>query len=190
MIRRPFPFISAMSLLLLMATAVLWIRSYFVVDDFLWQQRSPTRAAMWEGVVSRGRFFAIKIDGVWLANPGWKHAVSSGAVHVGVVGADLFSRLGFSISIQGAGPLYELASDGTPVLNTSMTPEPTQSLRAIGFPRWLPTALFALPPICWAIPRLFRRVHRTPGACRCCGYDLRASKDRCPECGTLIQAMQ
>jgi len=37
-----------------------------------------------------------------------------------------------------------------------------------------------------AIVVLHRRGKYPPGHCRKCGYDLRASKDKCPECGTDI----
>ena len=53
-------------------------------------------------------------------------------------------------------------------------------------PAWLTAAALAVLPIAWVL-RYARRGRRIRiGHCPACGYDLRATPDRCPECGSVV----
>ena len=56
---------------------------------------------------------------------------------------------------------------------------------SVWIPFWIPTSLSVLAAsfLC-LFPNHRRRKRKKLGLCVKCGYDLRASKDRCPECGT------
>jgi len=50
-------------------------------------------------------------------------------------------------------------------------------------PYYGPALVLAILPLFWAIRRIKRA---KPGYCVVCGYDLRATPERCPECGTAM----
>ena len=55
--------------------------------------------------------------------------------------------------------------------------------RDVAVPHWLPALLLSLAPARRLVRRLQCRRRARAGLCPRCGYDLRATRDRCPECG-------
>jgi hypothetical protein len=53
-------------------------------------------------------------------------------------------------------------------------------------PHWALVAASSPLPLAWVVRRWRTRARRRQGHCRGCGYDLRASPDRCPECGRAV----
>jgi hypothetical protein len=57
--------------------------------------------------------------------------------------------------------------------------------RSYVFPHWFAAAVFFVPFAALLFVRIRRRRAIRPGCCLSCGYDLRATPDRWPECGSV-----
>jgi hypothetical protein len=60
----------------------------------------------------------------------------------------------------------------------------------LAIPHWLLIPITFWPILTWAARKNRQRRRRKTGCCLNCGYDLRDSKDRCPECGAEIPTAQ
>ena len=75
--------------------------------------------------------------------------------------------------------------DGPPAAVSATNPPSSWSVQAVQVPFWFLLSVAAAWPVAWIVNR-FRP--RPPGRCRGCGYDLRATPGRCPECGRAAAA--
>jgi hypothetical protein len=162
MMRRLFTLASAVSLTLCLATVVLWIRSYRVSDD-LWYLHTH-----W-GVSVSSEFDRLQFR--WWSAPE--------PDDLGVGGGHDANRAEWS------GDPPELALGfGRTLAGVSDSLGNTHTEPIYWCPHWFLVALFALIPLLRIRDWLSRHGHRQ-GRCAHCGYDLRATPSRCPECGAI-----
>jgi hypothetical protein len=170
--RRLFALLSALSLLLCITTAGLWVWSY---ARPMRQIRAivPTTVAHRELVLGDG-YLAVSTIQSLTPNPGFATASFPGYPYGAEVGG--WNAMGLHWREERMTLLHPGDRKVVMVLN-----------RSTAFSVWLgvPLLLSAVLPTWWLIRNRKVNHEKRIGACRVCGYDLRATPDRCPECGTV-----
>ncbi|HZL35864.1 MAG TPA: hypothetical protein VFC78_11180 [Tepidisphaeraceae bacterium] len=171
--RRLFAILSALSLALLITICTLWVRSYCLEDEFGevgWRVR---QAGIWDGI---GIYSCTGTLAVYhFQGP--------------VVCDDLHHYSGTSDAAMRPHLLHRAERLSFPPSHSKpfrriWQPFGNETIDLVGFPTWLPAIVLAILPA-WHGIILLRHARRAiPGFCQTCGYDLRATPDRCPECGT------
>jgi hypothetical protein len=159
-----FTIVAAGSMVLCIAVGALWMRSYWTDDMFSVGGHDADGeigvAAI--GGSNRGRLYYQIVDGgEWTPTAIKRHPGSSRPWEPG---PNTHGHLGFTYA-----DLSDFLGHGA---------------YEVTVPHAAPAALFALCPTFWAWRRRRSKRRGAGGLCVRCGYDLRASPDRCPECGT------
>jgi hypothetical protein len=172
---RLFNLATALSLLLCLAVCTLWLRSYWSQEKLTWITVNGYRS-IWtaKGSVELG---LLQGDGVYKPNETASPKYSRDSPNSPFNGL-LFLDFDYPITHtdwQHAGFAWHEVRETA-----------TGHTHAVAFaPFWSLALLTSLLPLAWLASR--RRTHhrQESGLCPTCGYDLRATPDRCPECGTV-----
>jgi hypothetical protein len=162
-----------MSLLLSVALAVLWVQSLGQFSGVTW----VTSARNVEATATNGVLgILLTFDSPSVSSTGWyKWRLP------------LRDRDRASLSV----PTFNAWGFGLHVVKTIGQPRGGwrfggRTFLIVYTPFWLPVILFASPTLV-ACAKHWQRRRVGPGRCRACGYDLRATPERCPECGLLVK---
>jgi hypothetical protein len=174
--RRLFNLAAAVSVGMMLAMVVLWVRSWWALDGLGLDRPNHVSYSL---ASSQGHLRLERGVGDPFGAPGGLYRLSAPPVPLlGFGGAppSISKRLGFEYLDGKQGPFF--------------TKEGRQffiRVRSQTIPYWFVlmlagscATLFWLP----AYRRRVRRVRTARGLCPRCGYDLRATPERCPECGT------
>jgi hypothetical protein len=196
-------FCSAASLLLCAVVCVLWVRSSWVYDRALWShyRREAGGGAAADSVEVSSQKGRLWVTYGWgrLGRPGdlywdeyYRQADATGGrqrleiAHYAPDPMDGMFALnaGPDAGKSGWGPVrWQSWGQSLPAV-----PVAQHNMR-VGVSHWVPALLLAVPPAWRGGRRIVRwRRRRTrlgAGLCIACGYDLRGSPGRCPECGEV-----
>jgi hypothetical protein len=180
-----------LGIVLLVGGAVLWVRSYWTADQITMQamRRTPARwsfatCRLWSecgGVIvgldlddtvdeTLVRFYRKMPIGPFLTNTSRPSVGKPILQQVPFVTWGSWSRWGFGY-------------------RADIAIAPTVFSRYVHFPHWflvIVGLVLSGPWIAWTRRAWINRRRRRAGLCVKCGYDLRASPQRCPECGAMV----
>jgi hypothetical protein len=199
--RRLFTFFSSLSLLLCVAVCVLWVRSYWVQDvvsryrDLEYKEAGAVilfidqnRITVEMGGLNLYRRWDEERSQYGFSRNGeiqrhdWSHRVAKATSYAAP------PRQNTSANAPNQGALGELRwyFDSYNSRGSSPFQFSSGGVHSLTIPLWLPAALTAILPISWITFTYRRRRFRDhAGRCPSCGYDLRATPERCPECGSV-----
>lgn len=180
--RRLFNIAALLSLMLFVATAALWVRSYWAADEI--ERFDERLLADGTGRQSTTAFYSSRGYVAWteyryirpseffsgIARTTWSHQ-SGESKWLGKTG-NWIDRRGF-----GYGGESRAFVSGT-----------ITQWRYAWVPNWFLLLLTGLLPTIRFIHR-WRSRRFGPGMCPKCGYDLRATPDLCPECGSIFHSI-
>jgi hypothetical protein len=180
--------LAALSLLACIAAAGMWVRSWSWLDSCGWMWVMSDVEFRTAGVVSaQGRiFFATQwvygqdpsrgdMPGPDEAGMHWRHRESGAAI------ARVYNRT-CSHWVMGVG-----WDEDRYIATPPGAPPSIKTIRIVSIPGAYVFALTAVLPGVRLVRMVARRrrLARRPGFCAGCGYDLRATPGRCPECGRV-----
>jgi hypothetical protein len=200
--RHLFSFSAAVSLVLCLATAALWVRSSSVIDMLFFDRWARHTVTAYDADMSRKHGYeadvtlrnhrfrlaswrgALVLDYLYQSSGySWDRMKSAGLDRPSVEGP----RYGYSRERIGIASMHYVTYgqqwSGLGFRGGKITRSATDFLRFWCIPMYVPVVATAFLPTAW-LRRHVRRRSRA-GSCMRCGYDLRATPDRCPECGAL-----
>ena len=107
----------------------------------------------------------------WLKREGCKNVVA-------------WERIGVVLAPHPGGQTLSLFGVGWSLRTSEGVLMGGANIDCVFIPFWMPCLLFAMFLVLSFLPLGRRRKRKRLGLCVKCGYDLRGSKERCPECGT------
>lgn len=187
-LRRKFvSFIAAVSLLLCLATAALWVRSHFVSEHVA---HAVMSGPAWVARSSGGEVY-IDHRSRWEYAGGWSWGRRQIPPSSGPLAAEYqqhnsgFRFLGFGI-FGGTKFTWPAQHPGVAVPANRTDPRWWRDRYfVVSFPHWFAVLVFGILPVRWYRQLRREQLKANRGRCAVCGYDLRATPDRCPECGTI-----
>ena len=170
---------AASSFLLLLLTLVLWGRSRFRGDAvaYYWGHKSMSLRNDNGMICVRKEYEEGELMAHHEPKPGWffSSSIAGMALFLGEVNDDPngFQWGGFA----KANVTADFVMDG-------MTG--TMGVWLLAVPHWALTIVFGIAPLWWGLRERRRRRRLRMNLCGKCGYNLTATPQRCPECGTPV----